>query len=228
MGKAELDLDDVRGIAAEIDAEICALPTKNTPSVRAVRCRYSHSLRDADRELILDLARELIEDYDHRWLAYELIACHRAAFRGLREAELVELGQGVNSWGSVDAFARILAGPAWLQWQVPDGLIHSWARSGDRWWRRAAVVSTVALNARSHGGQGDVLRTLVVCRLLVTDQDDLVVKAMSWALRELIPHDPEAVQGFLHEYEGILAARVKREVKNKLSTGLKNPGLKGV
>lgn len=228
MSEVELDLYDVRDVASAIDAEICALPLQNTPSVRAVRRRYSRSLRDADQELILDLARELIEDYDHRWLAYELIRCHRAAFRGLREAELVELGQGINSWGSVDAFAWILAGPAWLQGQVPDGLIHSWARSGDRWWRRAALVSTVALNVRSHGGQGDVPRALVVCRLLVADQDDMVVKAMSWALRELIPRDPEAVQGFLQEYEGILAARVKREVKNKHATGLKNPGQKGI
>jgi 3-methyladenine DNA glycosylase AlkD len=51
----------------------------------------------------------------------------------------------------------------------------------------------------------------------------MVVKALSWALRELVPHDPEAVQGFLAVYEERLAARVKREVGNKLTTGLKNP-----
>ena len=57
----------------------------------------------------------------------------------------------------------------------------------------------------------------------MNDRDDMVVKAMSWALRELVVHDPEAVQAFLDEYEDELAARVKREVKNKLQTGLKNP-----
>ncbi len=62
-----------------------------------------------------------------------------------------------------------------------------------------------------------------MCRLLVDDHDDMVVKAMSWALRELIVHDPEAVRGFLTEYEDHLAARVKREVENKLTTELKNP-----
>ncbi len=46
---------------------------------------------------------------------------------------------------------------------------------------------------------------------------------MSWALRELVVHDPEAVHGFLKEYDSILAARVKREVQNKLNSGLKNP-----
>ena len=51
----------------------------------------------------------------------------------------------------------------------------------------------------------------------------MVVKGLSWALRELVPRDREAVVGFLEEHDGVLAARVKREVWNKLETGLKNP-----
>jgi 3-methyladenine DNA glycosylase AlkD len=106
---------------------------------------------------------------------------------------------------------------------VPNELIHDWAHSKDRWWRRAALVSTVALNVEARGGTGDVPRTLQVCRLLVGDRDDMVVKASSWALRALVEHDPKAVREFLAEHESILAARVKREVRNKLTTGLKNP-----
>jgi hypothetical protein len=41
---------------------------------------------------------------------------------------------------------------------------------------------------------------------------DMVVKALSWAVRE-----------FLAENENVLAKRVLREVRNKLTTGLKNP-----
>ncbi|MFQ5595404.1 MAG: DNA alkylation repair protein, partial [Anaerolineae bacterium] len=143
--------------------------------------------------------------------------------RSMGAAEIKEFGRGINSWSSVDAFARTLAGPAWLDGQVPDELIHRWAGSEDHWWRRAALVSTVALNMRSRGGTGDVPRTLAVCRLLVDDHDDMVVKAMSWALRELVVHDPDAVRAFLAEHDDVLAARVKREVRNKLTTGLKNP-----
>ena len=98
-----------------------------------------------------------------------------------------------------------------------------WAGSSDRWWRRAALVSTVALNMRSQGGQGDIPRTLCICRILAGDQDEMVAKALSWALRELVVHDAGAVQEFLGEHDKILEARVKREVKNKLGTGLKNP-----
>ena len=130
---------------------------------------------------------------------------------------------GVAGWGAVDGFARTISGPAWRDGLIGDEVIHRWARSPSRWWRRAALVSTVALNVRSRGGKGDVPRTLGVCSLLADDGDDMVYKALSWALRELVEHDPGAVQEFLVEHDDVLAARVKREVRNKLRTGLKNP-----
>lgn len=89
--------------------------------------------------------------------------------------------------------------------------------------QKSELVSTTGLNVRTRGGRGDAPRTLAVCKMLVDDPDDMVVKAMSWALRELISHDPTAVQNFLIENENRLAARIKREVQNKLETGLKNP-----
>ena len=73
------------------------------------------------------------------------------------------------------------------------------------------------------GRSADIARTLAVCRMLVADRQDLVVKALSWALRELVVHDPEAVRRFLAQNEETLASRIKREVRNKLDTGLKNP-----
>jgi 3-methyladenine DNA glycosylase AlkD len=74
---------------------------------------------------------------------------------------------------------------------------------------------------KSRGGTGDTARTLAVCERHVADRDDMVVKAMSWALRELAERDPDAVCGFLasHMGRGGLAPRVLRETKNKLETG---------
>jgi len=224
MGQSELD---AKTLAAAMDAELRALPVQNTPNARAVRRKYSQLLKKAAPEFILAVARELFKAYGHRWAAYELIAAHKPAFQSLGEAEIEELGQGINSWWTVDAFARTLSGPAWLHGQVSDALIHKWARSDDLWWRRAALVSTVAWNVRSQGGPGDVPRTLAVCRMLAADGEDMVVKALSWALRELVVHDPGAMREFLEEHEQVLAARVKYEVGNKLRTNLKNPGRKG-
>jgi 3-methyladenine DNA glycosylase AlkD len=214
---------DAPQLAAQIAAEIRALPLPNTSAARAVRRDYTKQLQQADHAFIFALAKALIEPHHQRWLAYELIRYHPAAFQATGEAALTELGQGMASWDTVDAFARTLSGPAWLKGRISDQVIHAWAKSDDLWWRRAALVSTVALNMRSHGGQGDTDRTLTVCRMLVADHEDMIVKAMSWALRELLVHDPEAVTAFMRDHEADLAARVKREVNNKLKTGLKNP-----
>jgi 3-methyladenine DNA glycosylase AlkD len=51
----------------------------------------------------------------------------------------------------------------------------------------------------------------------------MVVKALSWALREASKKHPEQVRRYLAEHKGDLAARVIREVNNKLTTGLKTP-----
>lgn len=66
-------------------------------------------------------------------------------------------------------------------------------------------------------------KVLAVCHKVVDDHDDTMVKGLSWALRELIRADRKAVEKFLEQYDDRLAARVRREVRNKLNTGLKNP-----
>ncbi len=59
--------------------------------------------------------------------------------------------------------------------------------------------------------------------MMIDEREDMIVKAVSWALRMLALWQPEAVAAFVAEHEDRLAARVKREVRNKLRTGLKNP-----
>ncbi len=210
-------------LAASFDAEQRALAIHNTDAERLICRKYSILVRNAPPGYVLAFARQLLFTYGHRWQAYELIAGHKTAFQSLHADQLEELGQGINSWWSTDSFARTLSGPAWHAGQVADELIVRWAKSPDLWWRRAALVSTVAFNIRSQGGKGDVTRTLEICRMLVADHEDMVVKALSWALRMLVCFDPIAVEGFIQEHEHVLAGRVKREVGSKLRTGLKNP-----
>ena len=209
-----------------IVARISALPDMQTESVRSVRRELSRELVDAKPATVLALALRLSQDHPeepYRFVAYELVHFHPAALRALNAANLERLGAGMDDWVTVDTFACYLSGPAWREGEVPDSLIHRWARSKDRWWRRAALVSTVALNTRTRGGQGDARRTLELCALLVGDRDDMVVKAMSWALRELAKRDRQAVAEFVGTHGAVLAPRVLREVHNKLATGLKNP-----
>jgi len=218
---------DYKKIAKELFDDNQKVQLKNTPNLRRVRQKYSKKLAQAAPEQILDFARYLISHYNYGLLgfgfAFEIIYYHKTAIKTIGMKQLEEFGKQINSWETSEIFAGCLVGPAWRNGQVPDELISSWANSTDFWWRRAALVCTISLNKRSWGGQGDIHRTLKICRILVADKNDMVIKALSWALRELIAHDRESVQKFICENENVLASRVKREVKNKLTTGVKNP-----
>ncbi len=215
----------VSALAAEAAARIGALPDPTIPALRALRREYSARLRDAPAPFVIGLALRLAASgaIGQRFVGYELLRCHPTAPRAIRAGEVERLGRGLDSWGAVDCFGVYVAGPAWRRRRIADHRVHGWARSADRWWRRAALVSTVALNSAAHGGEGDVRRTLRVCRLLAPDRDPMVVKALSWALRELAKREPAAVRAYMAANAARLPALVRREVGNKLATGLKNP-----
>jgi 3-methyladenine DNA glycosylase AlkD len=210
-------------LVAEIESCIAALPERSTQTLRALRREYSKRIRAWPPGDVIETANELIaHGRIHRFFADELIANHAGAMAGLDRKSLERLGGGMSSWDQVDCFACYLSGPAWREGRIDDGTVAGWAAKKDHWWRRAALVSTVPLNVRARGGQGDVRRTLRVCGLLIDDRDDMVVKALSWALRTLAQRDPHAVSQFLNANEERLPALVRREVRNKLTTGRKS------
>jgi len=218
-------VSEVATFAVEIDARLAGMAGSTTEELRRVRREYSRQLKNAEPHMVIELAERLLRvpRMDCRFVAYELIHHHPGALSRLNAKQLERLGRGMASWSAVDCFAVYLAGPVWRERQVPKRLIHGWARATDRWWRRAALVSTVPLNNKSRGGTGEARRTLEVCRLLEHDRDPMVTKALSWALRELAKRDSRAVRAYIAKREQVLPALVLREVKNKLRTGLKNP-----
>ncbi len=193
------------------------------PDLRPIVAALSKRLRKAAAEEVIELARALVacRVLECQQVAYELISRHKAATAALRLEDVQALGQGLDSWLSVDNYAAYVAGPAWRERQIEDEVVRGWARSEDRWWRRTAVVCTVALNQKARGGTGDAARTLDICSLVASDRDDMVAKGLSWALRELAKRDAAPVVEFLEAHENELPARVKREVSRKIETGRK-------
>ena len=195
------------------------------PEIRSLVAEVAGQTKRNPPRSVIQLARALVAQntLEARQVAYELLGRRRdaRALLGVRDVE--GLGQGNDNWKSVDVFGCEVAGPCWRDGRLTDAATARWARSGDRWWRRTALVSTVPLNMKSRGGVGDARRTLAICTLCVEDRDDMVVKALSWALRILSTRDRAAVRAFVRAHERALAKRVVREVRNKLDQGRKNP-----
>ncbi len=199
------------------------MPVRTTPALRTLRREYSQRIKSLPANEVVKIANSLIaRGRVHRFVGDELIATRPDALRTLNLLQLEQLGSTISSWDEVDCFACYLSGPAWRAGQIEDEAIMDWATSKNRWWRRAALVSTVPLNVKARGGQGDAERTLRICALLIDDPDESVVKALSWALRALATRDSHAVQQFVERNERRLPALVRREVRRKLATGRKN------
>ncbi len=196
------------------------------PHVRKVARDVARRLKSSPPGQAIDFARLVLAQntLEGRQAAYLVLALHPDHPAFLKRAVLEELGKGMDNWTSVDTFACDLSGPAWRVGALSDRAVQAWAKGRDLWWRRAAVVSTVALNLASRGGEGDAPRTLAMCEELATDPEPMVAKGLSWALRSLIGHDPQGVERFLRKHREHLPRLVLREVQNKLETGLKTPG----
>jgi len=207
-------------IATRFRSEVAALPKRDTPHLRALRKTWSQALKPEAGAQVIAIAEalEAVSPQEDKWLAYELIRHHKAAFAEVSQLVAERFAERAASWYAVDALGTILVGPLWASGRLPDDLFDTWSRSENRWLRRSALVATVGLNAV----KPDPARTFPLCLRLADDRDDMVEKAVSWALRWLAQRDRGVVKAFMAEHGERFRPRVRREVGHKLTTGMKS------
>ena len=195
-----------------------------TPDFRILIKEWWIEIRNWPPEKLLQFAKELVATriFECNQLAFELLSKNRNALVLLKLKDLEELGKNMDNWATTDCFSVMISGWAWRENQISDADVLNWLETGNLWWRRAAIVSTVALNLRSRGGKGDAARTLMICEKVITNREKLIVKALSWAIRELSKSDKPAVESFMNKYESKIAPLARREIFTKLQTGRKN------
>jgi 3-methyladenine DNA glycosylase AlkD len=172
----------------------------------------------------IELAKLLVKTgiFECQQMAHEYLGKDKKALAELTETDIDDLGQNLDNWVSVDYYAGLIVGFGWRTGILSTARIKSYLQSDDHWRRRIAVVSTVALNQKARGGKGDSDRTIEICRLVVDDHQEMITKALSWALRELAKVEAEPVADFIQTYKDRLHGRVLREVRHKLNFGTKN------
>jgi len=179
----------------------------------------NYSIRDK-----IELAKELNRTsiFECQQLAFEYIGNDKKISSQINEQDIAELELNLDNWLSVDYFGALIVGNSWRNNNITIDKVKTYLKSNDFWIRRIAIVATVSLNQKARGGTGDALQTLEICKLVVDDHEDMIIKALSWALRELTKVEKKAVIEFIDNYKDKLHKKVLREVTNKIKIGTKS------
>ena len=99
---------------------------------------------------------------------------------------------GANNWDLVDTSAPYILGHYLFEHKSERGVLKKLAKSKSLWDRRIAIVATLYFI-----GQMRFNETLEIAKILLKDKEDLIHKAVGWALREVWKRDNRVVEDFL-------------------------------
>jgi 3-methyladenine DNA glycosylase AlkD len=101
--------------------------------------------------------------------------------------------QRITSWADHDALVHYLIAPMVAAKPARAAKVFRWAKSPDRWLRRAACVALIQ-GTRRKMFSSEIER---LSDLLLSDQDDMVQKGLGWLLRETAKAEPKGTVPYL-------------------------------
>jgi len=149
---------------------------------RAVRHCRREILRDHDLQFLVDVADRLFSGkvLEEKVAAVFLLEKLDAQF-GDREFRLFEAWlDRISSWADHDGLVHYLISPMVAAKPARVKSAFRWAKSKDRWHRRAACVALIR-GARERMFFPEIVK---FSKSLLSDEDDMVQKGLGWLLRE--------------------------------------------
>jgi 3-methyladenine DNA glycosylase AlkD len=137
---------------------------------------------------------------------------------GDREFRLFEAWlERVSSWADHDGLVYYLIAPMVMAKPARVKRVSRWAKSPNRWRRRAACVALIR-GARERMFFPEMVR---LSNLLLTDEDDMVQKGLGWLLRETAKLNPRRTVPYLMKIRGRAPRLVLRTACGTLPVAVK-------
>jgi len=135
--------------------------------------------------------------HEERTLALMILVLQFQKADAMRQREIydfyLEHSKFVNNWDLVDGSAPYIVGP--ILFHGDRTRLYTLARSVSIWERRIAILSTLYFIR-----QNDFADTLKLSEVLLTDDHDLIHKAVGWMLREVGKRDQKVLENFLKKH----------------------------
>ncbi len=151
--------------------------------VKKIAATYFQKIKDRDKKEIFSLCEDLLQSGygEEAFIAFEWAYSLRRRYE--REDFLVFerwVDQYVDNWAKCDTLCNHTIGSFVEMYPEFVERLAVWARSENRWLRRASAV-TLILPAR----KGDFLKEVFeIADILLEDRDDMVQKGYGWMLKE--------------------------------------------
>ena len=162
---------------------------------RAIRRLRREILREHDFEFLARVADEMFSGrvLEEKVAGVFLLEKLDAQF-GDAEFRMFERWlDRISSWADHDGLVHYLIAPMVAAKPARTKAIFRWARSRDRWHRRAACVSLIQ-GSRSKMFFPEIVR---LSEILLDDPDDMVQKGLGWLLRETAKYDANRTVPYL-------------------------------
>jgi 3-methyladenine DNA glycosylase AlkD len=192
----------------------------------------SHGWRTAElRKIAVNYRRDLLKEHGMDFVvrvANELFSGHfleeKAFAVFLLEGKTGELGarefrlfaswlDRVTNWADHDGLVHYLLSPTVAAEPRYCAEVLRWAKSPNRWRRRAACVALIR-GARKKKLFAEIVRT---SDMLLDDEDDMVQKGLGWLLRESAKYDAKRVVPYLMKIRERASRLVLRTACEKLT-----------
>ncbi len=123
----------------------------------------------------------------------------------------------ISSWADLDGVVHCLISPMVVAKPARTKFVFRWARSTDRWHRRAACVALIR-GARARMFFPEIVK---LSDSLLGDEDDMVQKGLGWLLRETVKYDAKRTVPYLMKIRKLAPRLVLRTACETLNLAVK-------
>jgi 3-methyladenine DNA glycosylase AlkD len=151
--------------------------------VKKIAAKYLREIKDRDKKEIYSLCENLLQaDYgEEAFVAFEWAYSLQRKYVPEDFAVFERwVDQYVDNWAKCDTLCNHTLGSFVEMYPEFIGNLRSWARSENRWLRRASAV-TLILPARKGLFLNEIFE---ISDILLMDRDDMVQKGYGWMLKE--------------------------------------------
>jgi 3-methyladenine DNA glycosylase AlkD len=165
----------------------------------AIRARRNID-QEFSREFLLQVADKLFSGrvLEEKVFAVLMLEKLTADFGGAEFRLFESWLKRISSWADHDALAHYLIAPMIAAEPFRVSRVFRWAKSQDRWHRRAACVALIQ-GTRRKMFFPEITR---LSNLLLADEDDMVQKGLGWLLRETAKADSKRTVPYLMKIRG--------------------------